>query len=235
MDIYEKLQEAGLTGNEAKVYLELTQKGELSANQIAKNISMDRTLSYTVLNHLIEKGQVSYVIKNNKKVFSCSKPENLLNSIKAKETLVSNLIEELQNIRIEKAEETEINVYEGKEGIRNLMREFARNKKIDAFGSTGRAHDLLLESPAIAKEAEKKGAVMRVLADKEHKGKKFTKYKAMQMRFIDVKSEATTSICGDRISIHLIKNKPILIVIKNKYIAESYQNYFDWMWKKAKD
>ena len=65
MDIYEKIQEAGLTGNEARVYLELIKKGELTANQIARNISMDRTLTYTVLNHLIEKGQVSYVIKEN--------------------------------------------------------------------------------------------------------------------------------------------------------------------------
>ena len=63
MGVYEKLQQVGLTGNEAKVYLELVKKGESSANQVAKDIGMDRTLTYTVLNHLIEKGQVSYIIK----------------------------------------------------------------------------------------------------------------------------------------------------------------------------
>jgi len=66
MDTLEKLQQAGLTGNESRVYLELVKKGELSANQIAKNLGMDRTLTYTVLNHLVEKGQTSYIIKENK-------------------------------------------------------------------------------------------------------------------------------------------------------------------------
>ena len=67
--IEEKLRKAGLTGNEAKVYLELLRKGALSANDLAKKISMDRTLTYTVLNHLIEKGLVNYVIKEKKKFF----------------------------------------------------------------------------------------------------------------------------------------------------------------------
>ena len=94
MDIYEKLQKAGLTGNEAKIYLELLKNGELSANAIAKNIGMDRTLTYTVLNHLIEKGQVNYVVKENKKFFSCSNPDNLINRLKAAEIMVLDLISE---------------------------------------------------------------------------------------------------------------------------------------------
>ena len=76
MEILEKLQKAGLTGNESKVYLELVKKGELSANQIAKNLGIDRTLTYTILNHLIEKGQVSYVIRDNKKFFSIENRED---------------------------------------------------------------------------------------------------------------------------------------------------------------
>ena len=68
MEFEDKLREAGLTGNESKVYYELLKKGQLSANQLAKNIGMDRTLTYTVLNHLIEKGMVSYTIKSNKMI-----------------------------------------------------------------------------------------------------------------------------------------------------------------------
>jgi len=66
MEITEKLLESGLTRNEAKVYLELSKKGESSANQIAKELGIDRTLTYTILNHLIEKGQVTYIKKENK-------------------------------------------------------------------------------------------------------------------------------------------------------------------------
>ena len=234
METYEKLKEAGMTGNEAKVYLELCEKGSLSANQIAKNLDMDRTLTYTILNHLITKGQVNYIVKENKKFFSCSNPENLLNSVKAKEALIQDLVDELKKLKVRKQEETEIDVYEGKEGIRNLMREMTKVKHIDAFGATGRAYDLLFESPALGKEAEKKKVTMRILTNKKHKGKEFFKFKNIRVKFLDVESEATTSIFGDCIAIHLIKDKPIVIIIKNKDIANSYRNYFEWMWKRAR-
>ncbi|MFA7707580.1 MAG: helix-turn-helix domain-containing protein [Candidatus Pacearchaeota archaeon] len=232
MDIYEKLQQAGLTGNEAKAYLELLKQGELSANQIAKNISMDRTLTYTVLNHLIEKGQISYIIKQNKKIFSCSNPENLLNPIKTKETLILGLIKELKTIKPEQSEKTEINVYEGKEGMRALMNEIIKCKEFFAFGGTGRAYDLLYEMSAMAKQLEKTKASAKVIMGKEYQGHEFTKYKAIEVKFADIKSEATTTIFEDKISIHLIKDKPIIIIIKNKDIAQSYRNYFNYMWKK---
>jgi len=233
MEIYEKLQQAGLTGNEARIYLELLKKGELSANQLAKNISIDRTLAYTVLNHLIEKGQINYIIKQNKKIFSCSKPENLLNSIKAKEILISDLIKELKIIKPEKSAKTEINVYEGKEGIRTLMNGIIKCKEFLAFGGTGRAYDLLYEMPTIAKQLEKTKASARVIIGKEYKGHEFTKYKNIKAKSANIKSEATTTIFNNTVSIHLIKDKPIVIIIKNKDIAQSYRNYFNYMWKKA--
>jgi len=234
MDIYGRLQEAGLTGNEAKVYLELLRKGELSANRIAKNIGMDRTLTYTVLNHLIEKGQVSYVVKDNKKMFSCSNPENLLNSIKAKEVLISDLVKELKNIKAKKSEETEISVYEGKEGIRTLMRIIVKEKYFFSFGGTGRAYDLLYEMPAIAKKLEKTKAYAKVIVGSKYKGHEFTKYKNIKVKYLNVKSEATTSIFGNYVSIHMIKEKPFVIIIKNKDIANSYRSYFNYLWKKVK-
>ena len=234
MDIYEKLQEAGLTGNEAKVYLELLRRGELSANQIAKNIGMDRTLAYTVLNHLIEKGQVSYIIKISKKLFSCSNPENLLNPIKSKETLVLDLIQELNKVKTEKHEPVEINVYEGREGMRALVNIALKEKEMLSFGGTGRAYDLLYEMPAIAKKLEKTKHVLKVLLGKQYAGHEFSKYKNVKIKLVDIKSEATTTIFGDYVAIHLIKNKPIVVIIKNRDIAQSYRNYFNYMWNIAK-
>lgn len=234
MDIYEKLQQAGLTGNEAKVYLELLKKGELSANRVAKNIGMDRTLTYTVLNHLIEKGQVNYIVKENKKIFSCSNPESLLNPIKAKETIVLDLIKELNKVKTEKQESVEINVYEGKEGFRTFMNIAIKQKEILSFGGTGRAYDLLYEMPVIGKQLEKKGIVLKVILGKEYAGHEFTKYKNVHIKLTDIKSEATTTIFGNYVAIHLIKDKPLVIIIKNKDIADSYRNYFNSLWKIAK-
>ncbi len=234
MEVLEKLQEIGLTGNESKVYLELVKKAELSANQVAKNLGMDRTLTYTVLNHLIEKGQVSYVIKNNKKVFSILTPASLLNSIKAKELLALDLIQELNKINVEKNQETEINVYEGKEGVRAFVNLGLKEKEFCSFGSTGRAYFELYEMPAVVKKVQKSNTKIRVIGDKKYKGTEAFVFKKMQFRFLDVKSEVTTSVFGDWIAIHLIKEKPIIITIRNKDIAQGYKNYFEYLWKQAK-
>ena len=56
----------------------------------------------------------------------------------------------------------------------------------------------------------------------------------IEFRFLEVKSKATTTIFNDSVAIHLIKEKPIIIIIKNKEIAESYQNHFEVLWKIAK-
>ncbi|MCK5632701.1 hypothetical protein KAH94_03060, partial [bacterium] len=52
MEILEQLKIAGLTNNEAKVYLALLKIGQTNANILAKETSLDRSLTYTILNNL---------------------------------------------------------------------------------------------------------------------------------------------------------------------------------------
>ena len=235
MDTIEKLQQAGLTGNESKVYLELVKKGQLTANQIAKNLSLDRTLTYTVLNHLSEKGQVSYIVKEKKKLFSITKTDNLLNSLKSKEILVKELIGDLTKIKKETQENVDVQVLEGNAGIRTLLNLFLKHKGFSSFGSTGLAYFALPEMPAIAKKVEKIKINVRIIGNKKYKGTEAFNFKKFQYRYLNIKSNATTSIFGDYVSIHMIQDmpKPFIILIKNKKIAESYQNHFEVLWKQA--
>lgn len=232
--IEQELRKAGLTGNEAKIYLELVKTGTISANKLAKKISIDRTLTYTVLNNLIGKGLVKYVIKENKKHFQATDPKNLLNPIKEKEAFIKDLIPELKSI--EKITETkhEINIYEGKQGVRTFIRDLLKEKKFYIFGATGKMYDLLYESPAIAKEAAKLGINAKIITNPKFKEYKFTNLKGIKTKFLNIESKVTTIIFGDKISLHLLTQKPVIIIIKNKEIAEGYKNYFDWIWKNAK-
>ncbi len=234
MEIDEGLKKAGLTGNETKVYLELLKKGELSANSLAKNLGMDRTLSYTILNHLIEKGMANFKKKEGKKYFSASEPDNLLNKIREKEAIITDLIPQLKNIK--KVEDTsyDVQIFEGKEGVRTLMKEIIKTRNFSSFGGTGKAYDLLYELPAITKQFENTKAKARVIMSPEFKEHEITMYQTIETRFLDIKSEATTTIFGDCVSIHLIKDKPVVILIKNKEIAESYKNHFEFLWASAR-
>jgi len=234
MELLKNLEEAGLTGNESRVYLELLKKGELSANQIAKNIGMDRTLTYTVLNHLIEKGQVNYIIKINKKIFSCSAPENLINNLKEKEAIITDLIEEIKKIEKQERIESEVRVYEGKEGVRTFIKHALKSKEFWAFGGTGRIYDIIYEIPAIVKKLEKTKTKIKVIINPTYKKHEFAKHKNIEIKCLDINGEATTTIFGNNVSIHLVKDKPIIIIIKNKDIANTYKSLFNELWKIAK-
>lgn len=230
----QKLQKAGLTGNEAKVYLELLKQEELSANELSKKISIDRTLAYNLLNHLLEKGLVSYIIKENKKFFKAEAPENLLNPIKEKEVFVTDLISQLS--KIEKIQDTpyEIKIYEGKEGLRTFTKLLLKQRDLCSFGATGRAYDYFYDMPALVKQIEKRGFNARIITSSKYKQHPMIKIKGVQTKYLDIKSEASTSIFGDYLSIHLLTQKPLIILIKNKEIAKSYQSHFNILWKSAK-
>ena len=230
----DNLQKAGLPRNEAKVYLELLKQGELSANELAKKLGLDRTLTYGLINNLLEKGLISYIKKQNKKFFQAEPPEHLLMPLKKKEIFINNLIPALSKIKKQKDSDFEINIYEGKDGFRTIIRRIIENKGYVSHGATGRAYEQLYEFPTITKQLEKRGFKGKTIAHPKHRNHAMTKYKNIEFKYLNIESEATTIIAGDYVSIHLLKHKPLLIVIKNKEIAETYQNHFEYLWKMAR-
>jgi len=115
-----------------------------------------------------------------------------------------------------------------------MARLLSKQTSIFSFGSTGRMYDILYEAPWIAKEMLKKRINLKSIMHTKYKEHKLAKIKGAKIKFLDIKSEATTSIFGDYVSIHLIKDKPIIILIKNKHIAKTYKNHFNFLWKQAK-
>jgi|APSaa5957512576_1039674.scaffolds.fasta_scaffold00031_15 HTH-type transcriptional regulator, sugar sensing transcriptional regulator len=230
----ENLQKAGLPRNEAKVYLELLKQGELSANELSKKLGMDRTLTYGVINNLIEKGLINYIKRENKKIFRAEPPENLLNPLRKKRIFIKDLIKGLSKIKEKKDSDYEVKIYEGGDGFRTILRGIQKNKEYCSFGATGRAYDQIYEFAPIAKKLDKEGFTSRSIAHPKHKNHPMTKFKNQKFRYLDIESEATTIITGDYVSIHFLKNKPLLIMIKNKEIADTYRNYFNYLWKIAK-
>lgn len=233
-ELLEKLRKAGLTGNESKVYFELLKQESISANDLSKKIGLDRSLTYTLLNNLIEKGLVGYIVRGSKKLFDANSPENLLNSVKEKTAYINDLIPELKKIEKLTPNKQEIVVYEGKDGIRAFGRLLMKYKQMLSFGATGRAYDILYESPHLAKDMIRKGCSGKLITASKYSNHPM-KIPNFEMRFLDIKSEATTTIFGDYVAIHVIKEKPLIIVIKNKFIAESYRSHFEILWNSAKN
>jgi hypothetical protein len=75
----------------------------------------------------------------------------------------------------------------------------------------------------------------RMITTKKFKKHEMTKIPYLKVKYLEeTESPATTSIYDDTVAIHVLTDKPIVIIIKNREIAESYKNYFEFLWKKTK-
>src|SRR5919112_3807650 len=80
-----ELMELGLTNGEAKVYLSLLKLGSSKVGSIVKDCRVSYSKVYDVLERLILKGLVSYVLIGNIKHFNAVEPYRLQDYIQKKE------------------------------------------------------------------------------------------------------------------------------------------------------
>ena len=77
MEEYYDLLKIGLTEGETKVYLALSKLGSSTVGPIVKESKVAYSNIYDILNRLIEKGIVSFIIKQKTKYFQAASPSNL--------------------------------------------------------------------------------------------------------------------------------------------------------------
>ncbi len=232
----EDLTEIGLTKEESSIYLTLIKMVSSPVSHLARRLEKDRTSVYHSLNNLQRKGLVSYIIKNHRKFYFAADPENLLGPIKAKEEYTKKLINEIKNIEKEHEPEQNIEVYEGKEGIRIVYTEIIKSGELLSYGASGKSFDILrYEMPHIIKKAIRKKINGRIITSKKFKNHEMTKVPNMNFKYLDtMDSLSTTTILDDKIAINIFSINPLTIIIRNKELANSYKNYFELLWKIAK-
>ena len=73
-----KVDEAvGLTKGEREVYLALAALGPSTANPVIKKTGMQKSAVYFCLDRLVSKGLISYIIRNNRRVFEAAPTDKL--------------------------------------------------------------------------------------------------------------------------------------------------------------
>src|SRR3989344_3319441 len=98
MSIVENLQKAGLTEGEAKIYLALLKLGSSASGPIIKESKVANSIIYRILNSLIEKGLVSYTIKEKTKYFKAANPEKIIEFIEHKKDALDETKKSINNL-----------------------------------------------------------------------------------------------------------------------------------------
>lgn len=228
-----ELREVGLTENEAKIYVCLVENGEMMAGGISRKTGMHRRSVYDSIEMLIKKGLVGYILKNNRRFYRASNPERILEIVKEKERKIELIVPKLKEKYSGNKEKEDTHFFRGKEGLKTIFEEQLDSKEILIMGASPRAYDILqFYFHWFDKKRKKRKVRAKIIAtDRSFKDIPFSEIKYLEQKY----SPVSFNVYGDKVAIIMWASEPFAILIKNKEISEEYRNYFNLMWKVAKE
>jgi len=242
MDL-EILRKIGLSDGEIKVYIALLEIGISSINKIHEKVGIDRRNIYDILNKLVERGLVSYIEENNRRVFKISNPEKILSYIEEKKSNlneikdeISKLIPGIQEIYMSKKNDIFAQIFKGSEGVKAVWDDMLNYKEIYWIGSGLYVPDRF---PAYWKDWDKRRIkrnvksyhLFRYEKRKEVNKKLFTDCKFLPQEFSG--NPTVTAIYGDKVAQLLFGKYYNVFVIESKELAENYKKYHKYLWDKV--
>lgn len=232
-----QLKQLGLTEYEVQVYLALLKYGSLKGGELSKLSSVPHGKTYQALESLQSKGFVS-VLPVKPKVFSAVKPEiaivtysNIkINNLKnLEQDLIKNLKKVPKPINKSKVAD-KFTIIHGFKNERQLSKHtYDIAKKYVKNMSTYET----VSSYARA-EAQKRGVKIFQIATKsikkKEKGVKLKHYplEELRLKVIDGNKSVMTIVNPDN-----TKDR-VAVFIESKELSEAFEDYFDKIWKKAK-
>jgi sugar-specific transcriptional regulator TrmB len=245
MEIKEILKNTGLTDSEAKVYLSLLRIGSSLASEIAKRCGLHRTNVYDSLNKLIDKGLVSFVIRENRKYFLTENPEKLLELMKQREEEIKAILSDLKRNKEATEEKVDVQIYRGKEGYKAVMGDAIKSgaKEWLLLGMTGKGLKISpYYLPSLFKLTNKLKIKIKGISTSTKEALDSIKMQPnLQVRFFpkQIKNITYLHIYANKVIMipitPNIEKEPIIFLLNNKETADSFRDYFRWMWKEAKE
>ena len=246
----ELFRKIGLTEGEIKVYLALLRLGETTVGAIVRESKVSKSKIYDILDKLIEKGFVGYIIKSGTKYFAANDPKMIMEFINKKSEEIEKTRAEAEKIlpklalqRSTLGQKKVAEVYEGFHGLKAIREDLILTlKKSDEF--------LVLGAPKIANEKwegwfldfhrrrETRGVEMRIIYNSDAKqfGEVRKKFKLTKVKYLpsDLVSPNWIDIFNDVVLFVVILKEPLTFVMRDKSLADSFRVYFDIMWKVSK-
>jgi len=239
------LQQIGLTEGEIQVYEALVELGLSSTGKITKKANIASSKVYEVLQRLMNKGLVSYIVKNGVRYYDATPPERLIDFLEEKKSDIDNAQKEIKKIipeiklkRKSAEEKNQTIVYTGIQGPKIVLNEILElgKKGIENYGFGTDVDPYVEYMPYVLnkyiQEAKKYKFRTRLLFAKGFKSPNVT----AQIRHLpkEFLFPVRIMIYGNKVAI-VDFTKPITtIIIEKKEIADAYKKHFELLWKIAK-
>lgn len=248
----EALKNIGLTDGEIRVYVALIKLGPSTTGPITDKSKVSSSKVYHILEKLLQKGIVSYVIKEKTRYYQAEDPVKIKDYVDKKERNlqeqkkeIDKLIPQLQIQQQLEKTKSEIQIYKGFRGIQTITdKVYSRLKRGETFYDIGipsfqeeKYHKYWQEEdhPRRIKLGIKVKMLFSINAPKKVL-KNRNSYWGCEARYMPIPVETPSWILvyKDVSVIILQSDEPMAIEITNKQIAKSFKQYFNAFWKLSK-
>jgi predicted transcriptional regulator len=246
MDIND-LKKIGLSQSEATLYLTLLKVGASDVQKLIGITGFYKANTYDALERLCEKGIVSKIVENKKRVYQLQKPNSLVEFIQSKK----NELEEQEDIAKKLVRQVEFtkkhilipetaSVLRGLAGVRAIYSEIISDK-LDylAFGGPKDSETIIGSNywQILHAKQKEKGIKAKMIFHKSLRNwTSLIPKDIIQLRFFDEPLEplTETTVYGTKVAFVVWTEKPIVTIINNEHVANSYRQLFNLMWKSSK-
>ena len=239
------LEQLGLTRIEAKVYLALLKLGSTTTGPLVKKTELHRATVYDALKRLMEKGLVTFIIKEKTKYFQAVNPEHFLDLIKEKkreleekEKLAKDIIKKLKQIREQAKIKESASIFQGKRGIKTVFEDILKYKEYYAFASRGKFREILGSYfDQFQRKKRQKRIKAKILIDESLKNSEYVKSIYGEIRFLpkEYNYPTATIVYDNKVAFFVFAEYPTAFLIESKEVADSFKSYFELLWKLSKE
>ncbi len=259
--LVKKVEKAGLSPKEAKVYIALLELGGGAyPAALAKQTKLSRSSVYMVLMHLSVKDLVNEIKKKNKQFYQINNPKKLISLSKGKLTTVEdeidaakNVLPELEGLFNALEYKPKVTYYEGVEGITFVYSTHVTVESpytMYAWANTGELEDLLSQKFLLwyRKEKERNRIKGKIILPNNIATKNFSKtiYKNIkkeyvpEMKYISTeafpyKAEITVYDKNKVSIVTLVKGKLIGVIIEDETVSGLMRMIFNIGWENVRD
>ncbi|MBI4896620.1 MAG: BlaI/MecI/CopY family transcriptional regulator [Candidatus Aenigmarchaeota archaeon] len=234
------LEDIGLTNAEIKVYLSLLELGTTTAGPIIEKSGLQSSVVHMTLNKLIEKGFVSFTKEGKRNHYQATNPRHISEYIEEKKERFESLLPQLLTRQLRAKQKPEVVVFKGVRGVKELLLELldAGGAEHHTFGSA--VQSLMLGDAwwvAYHKKRAAKGISAKLLFNESLQAWGAEKrYPKAEVKYTKKGFEPLTEtiIRNETVGIILWVEKPIGILINNKDLANSYDQFFSVLWGPTK-
>lgn len=243
MEIKEILNEIGIEGKKADVYLACLEMGGATAYRIAKKTGFKRPTTYDIINQLMKEGLVHKLIKGKIKYYSPADPNVLLARAKEREEKIKSIMTSLQSLYNSPKTKPLIRYFEGKEGIKEMyedsLRSLRKGDEILAYVGDDVYRDMPEYLEKYIKQRIEKGIRVRGIYKEAILAKKYMEKNQEQLREVKILSEKNFLISNE---IDIYKNKIAIasygkemfgMIIESEEISRAQKAIFELAWKGA--